>query len=145
MSRLGNALKNTGDFQAGEKLLEDCIALAYDINDKPVLISSYLNLGLCKRELGKTQEAIRANETAIHLSLPNKEVHYIAMGYLRLGIIYDRSGEWRKALDLYIKSEDVWKTLGNRYNQGACSTNIGIIYQRYREYKTAFQHFSQAL
>ena len=33
MSRMGNALKNTGEFQAGEQLLYDCIKLATSIND----------------------------------------------------------------------------------------------------------------
>jgi hypothetical protein len=62
-------------------------------------------------------KAIAVNEQVIFHDEADR--HSIGLAYLRLGIIYDRLGDPRKALNLYKHSLHIQHQLSNIFNQGA--------------------------
>jgi tetratricopeptide (TPR) repeat protein len=69
------------------------------------VLSGLLNLGLCYRELDDHKRAIQVNEQVIEEGV--EDLHTEGLAYLRLGIVYDKLHETRKAIDCYKRSLDI--------------------------------------
>ncbi len=62
-----------------------------------------------------------------------------------LGIVYERVGRYKKALELYFKSLEIFRKLENQEGIANAINNIGLIYQLQKQYSRAIYFYQQAL
>jgi len=60
--------------------------------------------------------------------------------YNNIGLIYDNKGEWDRALEYYLKSEQIRLEVGNRAGLAYTYFNIGTIYQEKQDKERANQY-----
>ncbi|MGA1840555.1 MAG: CHAT domain-containing protein [bacterium] len=71
----------------------------------------------------------------------NVEKRYPGIAYNNIGLIYDNKGEWDKALDYYLKSENIRIEVGDRAGLATTYNNIGLIYDNKGEWDKALDYY----
>lgn len=109
-----------------EKFIRDEALLEQGIIDEPTNTRYYFYLMQTKQDMGKPDEAIELGNKVISM---NGWLEERSTAAYRIGLIYDRKGDWSKALEYYIKS------------YGLNNTRSEPLYQIARHYRTLSEHW----
>ncbi len=141
-------------FRQGD--LESAISLAHEVlqevnvdtkdaKDSATLASLYNTLGGICYQQGKLDEAITNTELSLNLY---RELNFswgIGVAYTNLGVLYDISGNWLKAVDFYKLALKTQKQLGDLENQARSLDNLGALRMAQGDYESAGNNFNAAL
>ncbi|MHA7130311.1 tetratricopeptide repeat-containing sensor histidine kinase [Algoriphagus namhaensis] len=119
------ALSKTIPFQVGEALANNSLG-AY-----------YIQVGDVSKALGHILEAER-----IYRELGNQESRLLAV-YNNLGIVYNRSGDWSKAIDVYKKAIESAEKEGIPQQKAMLFNNLGSAYDNLGLYDSAVLAFEK--
>ena len=105
--------KNLGNFNKAEEYITESISIDKANSNESDLFRNYLLLSNIKESAGNFQESIKFNDTAY--SLMNKELYAdletVYENYFR---IYQRLGNYRKALEYHIKYNNISDSISTR-------------------------------
>ncbi len=138
-SNLGHIYNQTGDITRAEKYFRKTLEIRERIlkpGDLRLASPSY-NLGAILTTLARYKEAEQFLEKAKNIYIREYgENHFVGHVYNNLGIIYNKRGDYSKALSYFeraiqlsIKIPDIYKNvITSTYN------NLGLIYQKLKDY-----------
>ncbi|MCK4346865.1 MAG: tetratricopeptide repeat protein, partial [Bacteroidales bacterium] len=149
-NNLGYIYKETGDITQAEKYLKKTLEIRERIlNPGDLRLASPLsNLGAVLTTLARYDEAEQFLEYAKNIYIREYgENHYAGRVYNNLGIIYNRRGDYLKALSYYeraiqlsIEIPDIYKkVIINAYN------NLGSTYQKMKDYEKALDWYVKSM
>ncbi|PLX01905.1 MAG: hypothetical protein C0595_13020, partial [Marinilabiliales bacterium] len=69
----------------------------------------------------------------------------MAQSLNNIAIIYDETGEFNKAIDLYQKSLEIEEELGNKIGVSISLSNIGEFYEERGNYNKAFEYYNKSI
>ena len=91
------------------------------------------------------REAIAKWDEVIEVSRIKKDKVWEGVALNTQGLLYNQLGEFQNALDLYLKSLEIWKELKNLQYEGSALNNIGIIYRWLGENEKAISYYNRAI
>ncbi|MBK7856594.1 MAG: tetratricopeptide repeat protein [Bacteroidetes bacterium] len=140
----------------GQKALE----LSTKINWEKGVASSYNRIGLCywaKSDFPKALEfqfkALKLNEdidfkhgiAKLKINEELKNISGEARNLGNIGIVYDASGEYEKALQYYSKALSLYRQLNDKVGIARNLGNVAFVYQEMGQYARALEYNSRAL
>ena len=99
-------------------------------------------------ESHKYEKAIEYYSLYIHENEAKGKNANLATSYNNIGSVYDGQGEYKKALEYYLKSLDIYKSVYGEDNHPSVATsynNIGLVYKNQGEYKNALEYYLKSL
>ncbi len=69
----------------------------------------------------------------------------IAISLNNIGIVYEKWGNYEKAIEYYQKALKIFEELGNRKGMAALMNNIGIVYYNWTNYEKAIEYYQKSL
>ncbi len=136
-------------YQEQNPVFEKYILEAYQISSKleyaKGLGQTYFILAQAKENIAPLDSVemlyLKAIESFEKADLLDKKAH----AQNSLGIVYERVGRYKQALELYYKSLIVFKTLENQEGIANELNNIGLIYQLQKQYSRAIFFYLKAM
>ncbi len=116
-NKQGMQLYKDGDLLSAQKAYLEAIDIAEKLELKAEKSATLNNLGLLKIEFIEINEAkVVLNESLrLRLEVYGLRHRYTAQAYNNLARAYEVNDEFETAIDLYIKSMQVYESLGSRY------------------------------
>jgi signal transduction histidine kinase len=91
------------------------------------------------------EEALKYGNEALTLAQTINYKQGLATANNRLGIVYDLTGKYEKALDHYKLSLEYSREINNKSSIASVLNNIGLIYWNVGDYDRALDHYFQSL
>lgn len=107
-------------------------------------INTYLNYGTFVFSFEDFQTAINALEKAKTISENSKEYELIAKVYNNLGLAYQYTGQYQKALDNHLKGLKI-REKNNLHSVDGSYINVGIVYHTLNEDLNAIKYYKEAI
>jgi tetratricopeptide (TPR) repeat protein len=145
---LGDLYWLTGLIDKAIQYHEICKNVALDFNLINLHIVSYVNIGLCKLDIGEIENAISNFEVANLLAKNNFYPKYEFESCFGLAFCYSCLGVKNKAFELAKKVEDseVFRLkILSAWNQGYSLLFIGLTYKNLGKLEKSFEIFHQAI
>ncbi len=114
------------------------------VGDDATLCRALRNLGVVYVELGEFEEAEATYDEAIGVARELSDHMVFADLTNNLGTIMSMRGQWRRALDLYRPSLDIYVAAGERRKSAYCENNMGIAYSEQKLAAHASEYFEKA-
>ncbi len=129
--------------EAYEGLLSDYEALGGD----PLLKPRYLfERALYLSYSGQYDQAIAIIMEVIELTERDKsQIETRARCFMQLGLIYFFQEHWDRALEHYLKAEELALESGSLLGQSIAKNNIGNVYQKKFQYAEAIDYYNESL
>jgi serine phosphatase RsbU (regulator of sigma subunit) len=140
-------LRNEGKFEEAASEMKN-ILNTVDFEDDLMLKASLLNeLGSVERRLGNLKNAMENHLQALGILETKEDVDLdeLTITYSYLGITNDIMGSYDEALRYQQKALDLNKKTFDDRGVAAALHNIGILYQKTRNFELALEYFQQAL
>jgi class 3 adenylate cyclase/tetratricopeptide (TPR) repeat protein len=124
--------RNRGNYDLSNKHIEQAVTLFEELGMKNKISLCYLNLGTNYFTVGKMDEALKNYLTA--LKYTEKIEDYYKRKSLEakikgnIGIIYDYSGDFDKALEFYKTQLEITEELNLKTEKASALGNIGIVH-----------------
>lgn len=141
---LADIESDKGHYNYAIEQFQEALNLFISEGDKEGQIFSYGNIGMAFGRLGKLNEATRYFNTVDELSRKYKVDKYIANNYLRLGSVCELSNDLDKAMEYYNKSLEVDRVKKDVTNECYLYNNIGVVYAKKGDGKSAVGLFRRA-
>ena len=109
-------------------------------NQMAELITKYANQLILK---GFWDEGIYLHQSILE-EKGSVEKRFSGIAYNNIGGIYDSKGEWDKALEYYLKAEEILIEVGDTAGLGSTYNNIGLIYSKKGDWDRALQYYLEA-
>jgi tetratricopeptide (TPR) repeat protein len=103
------------------------------------------NLALAHKNLGQTDESMRAVEQAIGLAQSLKDTHLQAKCLMQRGVLYDDGGEWGRASGDYAQALRLFDILSDEKNMAMVKNHQALIFKQQGAYDRAEALLLQAL
>lgn len=124
-----------------EMYAKTALKLAKELDDKPVIASSYSMFGLVAKNRGNYEEAIKHHLESLKIMEEYGNPYGMAVSYNDIGVLYKQMQRWDEALQYYRKSNEI--TLRKGYDRGIAMTynNIGTIFQQKQMWDSATYYY----
>lgn len=142
---LGIAFRDSGDLSQAEKMLQNSIKLAEEINDLAGMASAYNTLGTLNLKRGDTHLAIEAFEKSLEYLEKSNDVFGSAQLYNNLGIAYTDLREWEKSEQFYQKSLEITRRAGDSLGQARTLNNLARVQVNQNKIDQAIKNYTQAI
>ncbi|MEM9817582.1 MAG: CHAT domain-containing protein [Cyanobacteria bacterium P01_D01_bin.6] len=160
LSRIYNLL---GNYRQGIDYHQQFLTIAREMGDRQSEADALNNLGLAYYNLGDYGRAIGLYEQslAIGRELRDRPLDTLAPGSFvprrsdnsveearalgNLGLVYQRLGNYRRAIDYFEQSLAIFPNLGDRQSEVLALNNLGSAHRFLDEYERAIDYYSQAL
>ena len=116
-NKQGMQFYKEGDLFLAEKSYLEAIEIAKELGLKAELSATKNNLGLLNIELMHIEKAKELLEKSLRLRLEvyGGKHRYVAQSYNNLARAFEVNEQYAEAIDLYVKSLNVYESLGERY------------------------------
>ncbi|XP_020911100.1 tetratricopeptide repeat protein 28 [Exaiptasia diaphana] len=126
-------------------LLEECLVMAFSLNEPKIIGSIYYALGNLFDLVHKSAKAIDNFQNVLSL-ITGRGHHALEMkANNRLGSIYHSVGEYHKAIEYQEKSLSIAQEIGDRWGEGAAYLNLGNAYIELGKYHKATEYQEKSL
>ena len=126
-NNLGIVYEQLGNYNQAEAMYFSALGSANKMGWKEIQVALYMNLGAVQREKGQLPEAIKSFELSKQIALELKDTSSIAKADFLVGQLYLRSADYRKSIQFFEKSLELFKEIGAKDLQAAVL--IGPEYQ----------------
>ncbi|WP_456413438.1 tetratricopeptide repeat protein [Thiolapillus sp.] len=132
------------DPEQAVSIADQSIALARSIDHLPGLAKAYTALSHAQLSMSRYTAARHSANKAIQLFIHLGENLGLLDANNALGISYDTSGEYEKALEIFLRNEEIARELGETRMQGKSLNNIACILFDQGNYSGALEYFMRA-
>lgn len=142
-------LLKDGKYELAEKEYENALRTFMIKNKKndPIITGTLLNLGICKKNLLKWNDAISCYQQAVAICLGNKDTsNYLANAYNNLGNIFNQQGDYSKALIHFENALIIYQHLIEKSSthpesylgsEASVYNNLGLVNTKLKNYHDA--------
>ncbi len=149
---IATALRCIGGFQyllggLAEALenLHAAADISEKIDDRPGLVRALQKISDVRVRQGELMEAYRVAVRCLSLCEHGVDAETLALVQASVGVLFDRLGEFDKALEYTQQSHAGYRSLDNRAAAGEALFHIGDIYRRFRDWETALPYYRESL
>ena len=144
-NNLGNLGWKLGDWDEALEKFKRSAELQTRLGDMEANIMLNGNLGLLQIDRGYTTEARQYLEEALIQAEQIGHNSQIAISNHHLSLLFSTLEEWPEALEYSLRSEAIFKSLGEKANLVDVYVNLGVIYLGMRDLQKATSYAEQAL
>jgi non-specific serine/threonine protein kinase len=134
-----------GDYENSRRLCEESLATARSQDDRSLMGTCYLRLGIIARDQGDIPVSRALLEEALALLQETERRQEGAWTLCFLGDLDREEGELERAGALYLAAEDLLRELGNRRDGAWICTRLGRLSQKQGDLESARRRFEEAL
>ena len=141
----GRGFRSSGEYNKAINSFQQAIDLAHSIQSKEHELKCLRHLSLTYNSLYNLENLNLNAKKALDIA---KELHHkreIGLNSINLGIFFEKTENYSKALSYYEEALKIARELNNRENQAACLNNISIIYKELGNHDKAIDCLQQAL
>lgn len=124
-----------------EKLMEE----GKKLKDSTLICYAGYHIGISYYINGNTDKAVETLNTYLILAQKDSIYEIVARSYTLLGILYAQKNNLPNAIDCYFFAKSICHDHGYSFREGYVNYNIGNLYFRLEDYKTAISYFTEAL
>lgn len=143
--QLGITYADMGEYDAAEKIFNECIDISRGIGDQLGEASVMNSMAHIHISRGKYDEGLNIAQEALELNQHPGGSRVKAHSLNNIGMIKFRRGKYEEALEYYNESLQIRQDIGNRTLEGFSLTNIGNVYHNLEEFDKALEYYYQAL
>jgi len=121
------------------------LATGQQIKNNRVILSSYINLGICNINLNKMDSAIIAFEKAITVARLINDTVREARVLANIGNAYLHKKDRVTAIEYYLKSARLWETCHDQNYLSALYSNINSLLDEQKEHNRALEFGNKAV
>jgi signal transduction histidine kinase len=133
------------NIKEAENLSYKALNLAKENNDSEGICLANEHLTIIKIYQKKYNDALNFNKVAYDISLQRDFLVNIPGVYYNFAVIYNRLGDYDKAIDYMYKSEQIRRSFNDKRGIASDLGMLGRIYLSKKDYKNAIDKFKQAL
>jgi tetratricopeptide (TPR) repeat protein len=116
------------------------------LNDATGMAREFSYIGLALSNLGKHEEAIEYHDRAITIDREiNDDKKWLAEDYENIATTFYNMREYRKALDHYKISLEIYNKVADRLGKLYCFSRLGRTYEAMGDHEQALEHHYKAL
>lgn len=138
-------LKRRQDPMGAIPLLKEALDLGAKHNLKAELSKSNNLLGICYGAIGMPDSALYYYNISFDYATMLADSETMSYIYSNMGNIYRKSGNYTRALDLYLNSVKICEATGNRGGLTSAYNNIGLVYDDMGSFDLALDFYSKSL
>ena len=121
------------------------LAVGQQIKNKNVILSSYMDIGICNINLNKMDSALIAFEKAIPFARALKDTLMVARVLANMGNAYLHKKDRVKAIDYYLQSARLWETCAKQNYLPVLYSNINSLLDEQKEHNKALEYGNKAV
>lgn len=144
-SNLGNLSWKMGSWDAALENFKRSAKLQVRLGDEEGVITLNNNLALLQIDRGYIDEARKYLEDALNRAESIGHNFHIALANHHFSIMYSALREWKTALEYSLRSEALFKSLGEKANLVDVYVNLGVIYLELQDLPKAAHYGERAL
>ncbi len=144
-NNLGNLCWKLGSWDEALDNFKRSAELQAKLGDEEGIIILNNNLGLLQIDRGYMDEARQYLEDALSRAEQIGHNSYIALTNHHISITFSALGEWQAAVEYGLRSETLFKSLGEKANLVDVYVNLGVIYLGLQDLPKAAYYGEQAL
>ena len=144
-NNLGNLGWKMGSWDQALDNFKRSAELQARLGDEEGIIILNNNLGLLQIDRGYLDDARQYLEDALNRAEQIGHNFYIALANHHISITFSAFGEWQTALDYSLRSETLFKNLGEKANLVDVYVNLGVIHLGLKDLSRAADYGEQAL
>jgi predicted ATPase/transcriptional regulator with XRE-family HTH domain/Tfp pilus assembly protein PilF len=133
----GGLAWSQGDYARATVLLEESLALSRDLNDKPAMVDSLVNLGIVAYEQGEYARAMVLHEESLALCSELGDKRDIAYSLINLGIVAYEQGDYARATVLLEESLALSRGLNDKRGTAYSLHGLGGVAYEQGDYARA--------
>ncbi|KAI3376058.1 hypothetical protein L3Q82_016587, partial [Scortum barcoo] len=111
--RLGLAYQRAGDHDTAKQFFNTCMQICGTLQDADGLGKSYKAMAKSLESEGNIYETIQCLETLVDISRSNGLQHNLVEGYLCLGNMYYKRGQYERACEFFLQGYQIACDLGD--------------------------------
>lgn len=139
---LQDHLKNSPE---EERMLQNALALAHELDYKHGMTTSYNLLGVYYRKISQYVKAISFQKKALDIAKEVQDSTAMSYALNSIGVAYRRLDENQKAFKYHLEALEVAKAIGSDKNQAIAMNSIANIYLSMGHYESAIEEFERCL
>lgn len=146
--RKAAAYRDSGDYSRALSDAEEVIALTSEMEEQHAQYNQAAALrvkGMALFRLGRTAESVAWLETSLTLFSALRDLNYVPILQMELGVVHNALGENEIAIKYYLSALKTWQANGNLGWQATLLNNLGVLYHQVGEYEKAFCMFEEAV
>ena len=121
------------------------LLLGLQIKNNRIILSSYIDVGICNINLNKMDSAIIAFEKAIPVAWLLKDTVRVARVLGNIGNVHLHKKDRVKAIDYYLQSARLWETCADQNYLPILLSNINALLDEQKEHKKAVEYGNKAV
>jgi LuxR family transcriptional regulator, maltose regulon positive regulatory protein len=144
--RRASASRIVGDYSGAIQDIDQVFQLAKTTSGLEVEISEATRFkGICLFRLGQVEEAVAHLEDALRQYEFLGEQESIARLQMDLGWVYQSTGKYSAAAQIYQKAQLFWKRKNNLYSQASALNNLAVLHYMQGNYESAVKTLEEGL
>lgn len=141
---IGEAMEQT-DPEKSMDYYRQALTLGQRIKNNRVILSSYLDVGICNINLNKMDSAVISFEKAIPYAWLLKDTVRVARLLGNIGNAYLHKKDRAKAIDYYLQSARLWETCTDQRYLAILYSNTGALLDEQKEHNRALEFGNKAV
>ncbi len=121
------------------------LLLGLQIKNNRIILSSYIDVGICNINLNEMDSAIIAFEKAIPVAWLLKDTVRVARVLGNIGNVHLHKKDRVKAIDYYLQSARLWETCADQNYLPILLSNINALLDEQKEHKKAVEYGNKAV
>ncbi len=136
--------QRTGDIYNSILLYQQCIQIQEEVGDTTNASTAYLNLGSLYLSVDELDLAMKYTQIAVKIIAPNEFVG-IAKCRMTLGGIFDKQGDYDKALNQFYSAYASFLKENHHSGMGGALDKIGDIFFVQKDYEQALENYNKSI
>src|SRR6185503_10165468 len=121
------------------------LSLGKKIKNDRVILSSYIDIGICNINLNQMDSAIRAFETAIPFARALNDTVRVARVLANIGNAYLHKKDRVTAINYYLQAARLWETCADQNYLPSLYSNINALLDEQKEHQRAVEYGDKAV
>jgi len=136
---------NLRDITNAEKYLLEAKTIAYNEENKPLIVRALNEIGVLYRNASRYSEALSYHKEAYRQALELNNKLLIARSLNSIGVVYRRLDDHSKAAEYHLNALKIAEEIKDTFNISVSNNSLGNIYSLNGRYDEALSYFNKAL
>lgn len=124
---------------------KQALSLGQQIKNNRVILSSYIDVGVCYINLNKMDSAIFYLEKAIPVARTLNDTVRVARVFANIGNVYLHLKNRVKAIEYYLQSVGIWETCADQNYLPIVYSNINALFDEQKEHTKGLEYGNKAI
>lgn len=145
-NEIGNIYIHTKKYKQAIGYFEDCIRILESIGRHSKIPSKKLNLAICYKNLGNFKKSIELYLDVVKFcQQKNKKNNQLGKAYLGLGVLYQRTCNFKVAHEYLLKALGIFEKRNNKKSLAKVNHELGLLYFELKGYRMSETYYKKSL